>query len=187
MRQSHDRFDDRVSGKIKSLIANALNSNDRFVTDVKVNSSFLGNIGASLYKMGVYRLTNLQFDLLRKISATTKNMILSCAPGTGKTIAYGIKIIKQVDTSKLYPQVLCMCSTYEAAIQTQTILSQMAVGLGVVIGNATQDGKRKWIIIHKLLMLPKYSIFNKYYPCLQLKNWPVIFWWEHQRKWFPSK
>lgn len=94
--------------------------------------------------MGITGLSKLQFDLLSKLMTNPKRFVHLSSPGTGKTIAYGIAILKQVDTTKNHPQVLCLCSTYESAIQTQNILSQMAVYSGVVIGSAVQDGTSKF-------------------------------------------
>lgn len=94
--------------------------------------------------MGITGLTKLQVDFVFKMTKIQKCLVLSGSPGTGKTIAYGITIHNHVDRAKNYPQVLCLCATYETAIQTQNILCQMAVNSGIKIGSAIQEGTCKF-------------------------------------------
>lgn len=110
------------------------------------------NIAAALRAMGITRLTKFQCDFFAKLSTNPKRLVLSGAPGIGKTISSGIAIINHVDTTKNQVQVLCLCSTYESAIQTQNTLSQMAAFSGVSIGTAIQDGTGMLIHIHSIVI-----------------------------------
>lgn len=79
---------------------------------------------AALRAMNITGLTKFQFDFVSNFSTTPKRFVLSGSPGSGRTIAYGITILKHVDSTKNYPQVLCLCSTYESATQVE-VLSRM--------------------------------------------------------------
>lgn len=98
------------------------------------------NIKSALRDMKITGLTKMQFDFLSKLSNDAKKFVLSTTPGAGKTIAYAMKILSHVDREKKYPQVLCLCSTYEAAKQTLSVLMQIANGSGIEIGSAVQEG-----------------------------------------------
>lgn len=53
-------------------------------------------------------------------------MIAQSQSGTGKTAAFVLAMLSRVDTSKPYPQVICLAPTYELAIQTGEVASKMA-------------------------------------------------------------
>lgn len=53
-------------------------------------------------------------------------MIAQSQSGTGKTAAFVIAMLSRVDTTKSYPQVLCLSPTYELAIQTGEVLAKMS-------------------------------------------------------------
>lgn len=55
-----------------------------------------------------------------------QNMIAQSQSGTGKTAAFVIAMLSRVDTSKNYPQVLCLSPTYELAIQTGEVAAKIA-------------------------------------------------------------
>lgn len=55
-----------------------------------------------------------------------QNMIAQSQSGTGKTAAFVLAMLSRVDTSKDYPQVLCLSPTYELAIQTGEVAAKMA-------------------------------------------------------------
>lgn len=55
-----------------------------------------------------------------------QNMIAQSQSGTGKTAAFVLAMLSRVDTSKPYPQVLCLSPTYELAIQTGEVAAKMA-------------------------------------------------------------
>lgn len=52
-------------------------------------------------------------------------MIAQSQSGTGKTAAFVLAMLSRVDTSKNYPQVLCLSPTYELAIQTGEVAAKM--------------------------------------------------------------
>lgn len=54
-----------------------------------------------------------------------QNMIAQSQSGTGKTAAFVLAMLSRVDTSKDYPQVLCLSPTYELAIQTGEVAAKM--------------------------------------------------------------
>lgn len=55
-----------------------------------------------------------------------QNMIAQSQSGTGKTAAFVIAMLSRVDTTKDYPQVLCLSPTYELAIQTGEVAAKIA-------------------------------------------------------------
>lgn len=60
------------------------------------------------------------------IADPPQNMIAQSQSGTGKTAAFTLAMLTRVDTSKDYPQVLCLSPTYELAIQTGEVAARMA-------------------------------------------------------------
>lgn len=54
------------------------------------------------------------------------NMIAQSQSGTGKTAAFVLAMLSRVDTTKDYPQVLCLSPTYELAIQTGEVAAKMS-------------------------------------------------------------
>lgn len=54
------------------------------------------------------------------------NFRLFLINNTGKTAAFVLAMLSRVDTSKPYPQVLCLSPTYELAIQTGEVAAKMA-------------------------------------------------------------
>lgn len=55
-----------------------------------------------------------------------QNMIAQSQSGTGKTAAFVIAMLSRVDTTKNYPQILCLSPTYELAIQTGEVAAKIA-------------------------------------------------------------
>lgn len=55
-----------------------------------------------------------------------QNMIAQSQSGTGKTAAFVIAMLSRVDTSKDYPQIVCLSPTYELAIQTGEVAAKIA-------------------------------------------------------------
>lgn len=53
-------------------------------------------------------------------------MIAQSQSGTGKTAAFVLAMLSRVDTTKNYPQVLCLSPTYELAIQTGEVAAKMS-------------------------------------------------------------
>ena len=63
-----------------------------------------------------------------------QNMIAQSQSGTGKTAAFALTMLSRVNTSKPYPQCLCLAPTYELALQIGDVIRQMGKhiqGLGI--------------------------------------------------------
>lgn len=89
--------------------------------------------------MGFIRPSKFQSDLISKTIEDDRNLIVRSSPGTGKTIACCIAALSHVDTGRYYPQVLFLCATYEAAVQTTVCLRQMVMQTGIKVGFVRQD------------------------------------------------
>jgi len=55
-----------------------------------------------------------------------QNMIAQSQSGTGKTAAFVLAMLSRVDVTKHWPQVLCLCPTFELAIQIGEVADNMA-------------------------------------------------------------
>nr|XP_018915812.1 PREDICTED: DEAD-box helicase Dbp80 [Bemisia tabaci] len=80
-----------------------------------------------VYAMGFYAPSKIQETALPTLLADPpQNMIAQSQSGTGKTAAFVLAMLSRVDTTKDYPQVLCLSPTYELAIQTGEVAARMA-------------------------------------------------------------
>lgn len=85
------------------------------------------NLLKGVYAMGFNAPSKIQETALPTLLADPpQNMIAQSQSGTGKTAAFVLAMLSRVDTSKPYPQVLCMSPTYELAIQTGEVAGKMA-------------------------------------------------------------
>lgn len=85
------------------------------------------NLLKGVYAMGFNAPSKIQETALPTLLADPpQNMIAQSQSGTGKTAAFVLAMLSRVDTSKAYPQVLCMSPTYELAIQTGEVAAKMA-------------------------------------------------------------
>lgn len=87
-------------------------------------------------------MSPFQCAVLHKLLNNRKNLLVIGSPGMGKTIPYAIAALTKVDPALLYPQIICICATHEAAIQTARIFRRM-VGytqgfIQIEIGHAVQ-------------------------------------------------
>lgn len=80
-----------------------------------------------------------QAQVIPYLLETEENLCIAMSSGCGKTLIYAIGAITKVDRTKNKPQVLCVCVSYEAAIQTAKILNQIAIFTGVKVGLATNE------------------------------------------------
>lgn len=79
-----------------------------------------------VYAMGFNAPSKIQETALPTLLADPpQNMIAQSQSGTGKTAAFVLAMLSRVDTSKDYPQVLCLSPTYELAIQTGEVAAKM--------------------------------------------------------------
>ncbi|KAG7214189.1 hypothetical protein KM043_001535 [Ampulex compressa] len=80
-----------------------------------------------VYAMGFNAPSKIQETALPTLLADPpQNMIAQSQSGTGKTAAFVLAMLSRVDTSKEYPQVLCLSPTYELAIQTGEVAAKMS-------------------------------------------------------------
>lgn len=80
-----------------------------------------------VYTMGFNAPSKIQETALPTLLADPpQNMIAQSQSGTGKTAAFVLAMLSRVDTSKNYPQVLCLSPTYELAIQTGEVAAKMS-------------------------------------------------------------
>ncbi|XP_066597660.1 DEAD-box helicase Dbp80 [Prorops nasuta] len=80
-----------------------------------------------VYTMGFNAPSKIQETALPTLLADPpQNMIAQSQSGTGKTAAFVLAMLSRVDTTKDYPQVLCLSPTYELAIQTGEVAAKMS-------------------------------------------------------------
>ncbi|OXU17883.1 hypothetical protein TSAR_009054 [Trichomalopsis sarcophagae] len=80
-----------------------------------------------VYSMGFNSPSKIQETALPTLLADPpQNMIAQSQSGTGKTAAFVLAMLSRVDTSKMYPQILCLSPTYELAIQTGEVAARMS-------------------------------------------------------------
>lgn len=80
-----------------------------------------------VYAMGFNAPSKIQETALPTLLADPpQNMIAQSQSGTGKTAAFVLAMLSRVDTTKNYPQVLCLSPTYELAIQTGEVAAKMS-------------------------------------------------------------
>ncbi len=80
-----------------------------------------------VYAMGYNAPSKIQETALPTLIADPpQNMIAQSQSGTGKTAAFTLAMLTRVDSSKNYPQVLCLSPTYELAIQTGEVAARMS-------------------------------------------------------------
>ncbi|XP_063989355.1 DEAD-box helicase Dbp80-like [Diachasmimorpha longicaudata] len=91
--------------------------------DLKLQPKLLRGV----YDMGFMKPSKIQEMALPTLLADPPgNMIAQSQSGTGKTAAFVLAMLSRVDTSKSYPQVLCLSPTYELAIQTGEEAAKMS-------------------------------------------------------------
>jgi len=83
-----------------------------------------------LQKFGIEKLNPMQEEAAAAIYAS-KNIILLSPTGTGKTLAFSLPIINQLDTSCTEVQVLIVVPSRELAIQIEQVIRQMGTGFKV--------------------------------------------------------
>lgn len=86
-------------------------------------------------------------------------MIAQSQSGTGKTAAFVIAMLSRVDTSKNYPQVLCLSPTYELAIQTGEVAAKIAQFSPIKLRFAVR-GEESKMTFHVLLWKRKPEIHS---------------------------
>ncbi|KAL3283618.1 hypothetical protein HHI36_006757 [Cryptolaemus montrouzieri] len=85
------------------------------------------NLLKGIYDMGFNAPSKIQETALPTLLAVpSQNLIAQSQSGTGKTAAFVLAMLSKVDSTKKYPQVLCLSPTYELAIQTGEVAAHMA-------------------------------------------------------------
>ena len=126
-----------------------------------------------------------------------QNMIAQSQSGTGKTAAFALTMLSRVNTSKLYPQCLCLAPTYELALQIGDVIRQMGKhiqGLGIkyaVRGERGMSVREVYIckrLVGRLKLLSPGWLSNVRYLVVHhsrdklddtyLKTWMTIPWWD---------
>lgn len=80
-----------------------------------------------VYAMGFNRPSKIQETALPMLLADPpQNMIAQSQSGTGKTAAFVLAMLSRVNPEQKWPQVLCLCPTYELAIQIGEVVDNMA-------------------------------------------------------------
>ncbi|EPY90009.1 ATP-dependent RNA helicase DDX19B isoform 1 [Camelus ferus] len=79
-----------------------------------------------VYAMGFNRPSKIQENALPLMLAEPpQNLIAQSQSGTGKTAAFVLAMLSQVEPANRYPQCLCLSPTYELALQTGKVIEQM--------------------------------------------------------------
>ncbi len=98
-------------------------------------------IQQSIGELGFERPTPIQEKTIPFLLKSKQDMVALAQTGTGKTAAFGVPIIQQIDGSANHPQALILSPTRELAMQIAQDLSDFALHLphiriGVVYGGA---------------------------------------------------
>ncbi|XP_078540031.1 ATP-dependent RNA helicase DDX25-like isoform X1 [Lissotriton helveticus] len=79
-----------------------------------------------VYAMGFNRPSKIQEKALPMMLADpAHNLIAQSQSGTGKTAAFVLAMLSRVKPEDEYPQCLCLCPTFELALQTGSVIEQM--------------------------------------------------------------
>ncbi|XP_069473389.1 ATP-dependent RNA helicase DDX25 isoform X2 [Ambystoma mexicanum] len=79
-----------------------------------------------VYAMGFNRPSKIQEKALPMMLADPpQNLIAQSQSGTGKTAAFVLAMLSRVIPTEEYPQCLCLCPTFELALQTGSVVEQM--------------------------------------------------------------
>lgn len=80
-----------------------------------------------VYAMGFNNPSKIQETALPTLLADPpQNMIAQSQSGTGKTAAFVLAMLSRVNPEHSWPQVLCLCPTYELAIQIGLVADKMS-------------------------------------------------------------
>ena len=89
-----------------------------------------------LSKLGITQLNPMQLAT-KEALANQENLVLLSPTGTGKTLAFLLPVVLQVDPSCEEIQVVIIVPSRELAIQIEQVMRQMGTGLKV---NAVRSG-----------------------------------------------
>ena len=100
-------------------------------SDIKINE----NIKKSLDELGFLKTTEVQTEAIPFILENNTDLIALAQTGTGKTAAFGIPIIEQINIEKKYTQCIILCPTRELCIQITKDLEQYAKYMSLKINS----------------------------------------------------
>ena len=60
------------------------------------------------------------------LAKPSHNLVAQSQSGTGKTAAFVLALLSKLDTTKNYPQVICLSPTFDLTCQTGEVVKQMA-------------------------------------------------------------
>jgi len=100
-------------------------------SDIKINK----NIKKSLDELGFLKTTEVQTKSIPFILENNTDLIALAQTGTGKTAAFGIPIIEQINIEKKYTQCIVLCPTRELCIQITKDLEQYAKYMSLKINS----------------------------------------------------
>ncbi|XP_075912454.1 ATP-dependent RNA helicase DDX19A-like isoform X6 [Petromyzon marinus] len=84
------------------------------------------NLLQGVHKMGFNRPSRIQESALPMMLADPpQNLIAQSQSGTGKTAAFVLAMLSRINPDLNYPQCLCVSPTYELALQTGSVITQM--------------------------------------------------------------
>ncbi|XP_037948987.1 DEAD-box helicase Dbp80-like [Teleopsis dalmanni] len=87
----------------------------------------------AVYAAGFNRPSKIQANALPLLLADPPlNLVAQSQSGTGKTAAFVLAMLTRVNKKLNYPQVICLCPTYELAIQTGEICTKLSAGITVI-------------------------------------------------------
>lgn len=84
------------------------------------------NMLKAIRDLGFENPTPVQAEVIPVIRNTTKNIIVISQTGTGKTAAFGLPLLDNIDFTKKIPQGLILCPTRELCIQITNDLNSYA-------------------------------------------------------------
>lgn len=99
-----------------------------------------------------------------------QNMIAQSQSGTGKTVAFVIAMLNRVDTSKNYPQIVCLSPTDESAAQTGYIAAKIVRSSKIKIHYAIHGRKSEYLI---LILILKFIVQNDLFRFIAYVIWIV--------------
>ncbi|XP_078741968.1 LOW QUALITY PROTEIN: ATP-dependent RNA helicase DDX19A-like [Lampetra fluviatilis] len=84
------------------------------------------NLLQGVHKMGFNRPSRIQESALPMMLADPpQNLIAQSQSGTGKTAAFVLAMLSRINPDLNHPQCLCVSPTYELALQTGSVITQM--------------------------------------------------------------
>lgn len=83
------------------------------------------NILKAIQELGITSLTPIQEKSIPLLLDNNTDFMGLAATGTGKTFAFGIPLLNQINTKKNVTQALIMCPTRELALQVQSSLDSL--------------------------------------------------------------